>query len=872
MSAVRNILQTVQERTIVKTAPDMVVYLDGLPYLANKYLDQSQSQTQPIYVNFNDYVTHIAGQCDVENLIPSVSISLSVPNDKKLLFMAPGGDHIIQAMMEVQIYSKGYFLSTNGNTLYRRIFKGLVSHAGYNDNGKTLEIALSCHGVLQFMENMQTDLNPAVMTNSPLGQTPLTSLQANMSPLNAIADMFTRSITTEGFQLTGIQQQTVAEGPYAAAIQAGYIAKWQKILDNIYDDLHIYGLPAQTANTSTTAQTFTKDNPQPDSGSTAPTNIPNSEDPKSKSAPVFGKQNEVDQFNSTLFDKIREWLPDMGIAPIPLLNGRIMSRMERLRNLISMTLYEGYQDLDGSIIIKPPLYNLDVVNVGTNSGTTQTGSSSTSTGSDSLPSSVDIYDQNNPFVINLDEIVTEQETEDQQGIRATRMSVRGSICNQWQYAGTEDFQYVSSYTDVKLLAQFGLREEPTKFLGFLPDGDHVMGFALAVFELVKANRSYRTYTCRIPLRPELKLGFPCYIPHRDMYAYLRNISYNYNVGGEATMDLSFDFVRRRPMYPTKTSNNNGASSNTQNQNNAIVYSDQPNLINRYVKVQKSDSPQATGSGAPNPVSSTSTPNTTNLTGQPATLPLANLTPNNQQIKVNGYYDTKLHSFVRTATDTSTQSWAIQQDSGSTGDITIEVAGKKVTASPPFFTKQVPCDGKYMSILQYAQPFTDDKGYELITPFPWGRWATLKTAINEFTRVGYVNPTSAADPLSNSTVNAFLFAGVGAPTGNNDASSQLSAALNTLSTQVGNSNNTVFELTYPAASTQQNDGSLLLAGSPDAASIAELKAGLTQRIQVFVTGVSQPVGNQDAALTLTAPPAGSPSISSSLQNISAALSG
>ena len=40
---IRNIAQTAQEREINKTAPDIVVYLDGLPYLLNRFLSQSSA-------------------------------------------------------------------------------------------------------------------------------------------------------------------------------------------------------------------------------------------------------------------------------------------------------------------------------------------------------------------------------------------------------------------------------------------------------------------------------------------------------------------------------------------------------------------------------------------------------------------------------------------------------------------------------------------------------------------------------------------------------------------------------------------------------------------------------------------------------------
>src|SRR5271166_1206373 len=844
-SAIRNILQTVQEREIIKTAPDMVCYLEGLPYIRNPYLETTQTQQQPVFCNFNNHVTAITGQYSVDNLIPTCAIALSVPNDQKRYYMAPGGNHIIQAMMEVQIYAKGYYLSTNGNSIYRRIFKGLVSHASYNDNGKTLEISIQCSGVLQFLEQMQIDLSPALMSNSPLGPTVYISNQANMSPLLAIMDTLTRSISTEGFQLNTLTQQTIAEGPYAQAIQSGYVAKWQNILNSVKADIHIYGLTQ-------------KDAPDPDgSFGTRVTNrgslgntVKNPEDPKLKTVQgqTYGQDNEATQYGNILYDKIRQWLPDSGDGGTPpLLNGRIVSRAERLRALIAQTGYEGYQDIDGTIIIKPPLYNLDVTNVGQQSSST----------TNAAVASTDIYAENNPFVINLVEIENEQETEDQQGIRATRMTIRGPWDPHWQVQGTDDKRYVSEYVDIKLLQQFGLREEPARDFGFKKDDDKLLGFAVAVMELIKANRGYRTYTCRIPFRPELKLGFPCFIPHRDMYGYLRTVAYSYNVGGACTMDLGFDLIRRRPVYPVvhkSTQQQAGVNSTGTSNNNAIIFTSQKNLINRWVKVAASDTAASSGSAAPslNQFSASTATDSCQLPGQPSSMPLApTIQPNADNIKLLNYRQSKLGSTWMCLPDSVGNSWQVQVD------------------DDDLFTSQIPCDGDYLNTIRYAQPFTDQKGYELVTPFPWGRWISLKDAIHEFTQTGYISATVAPSPLQIPAVQSFLFAGVGTPTGNLDPSSALSSALTTLQNEVGQ-NTTVFELTYPSSSgnTTQGDLSLLQQGTPDAALQTLIKNDINARVQMFVMGPAQPHGNKDAALQLPITPQGSPSLFGSLQNVGA----
>ena len=151
-SMIRSISQSAQEREIVKTAPDIIVYIEGLPYMQNAFVNDRRTNQAPAIVNINDYVVSFSCTYDTELMVPSGAINLQVPNHQKYLFQMPGGNNLIQSMMQVQVYAKGYFFASNGDTVYRRVFKGLVSHLSYNDNGKMYEISIQCYGILQLLE------------------------------------------------------------------------------------------------------------------------------------------------------------------------------------------------------------------------------------------------------------------------------------------------------------------------------------------------------------------------------------------------------------------------------------------------------------------------------------------------------------------------------------------------------------------------------------------------------------------------------------------------------------------------------------------------------------------------------------------------
>lgn len=773
MNQTRNILQTAQSREITKTAPDILVTLDGLPYLVNPFLT---SEAGPYtIVNFNDHVVSYQGNYDVDSLIPTATIVLSVPNHQKFLYQSPGGNNVLSTMMHVQVFSKGFYLSNKGNSLYRKVLKGVVTNISYADTGKNVQITLTCASALHLLELMYIELSPAAITNSPNLPVAYQSIQANLGPLEAIANTFllglcsvnpdgTRSYNFGEFLNTQVGQQKITDSPYKQSIINGYITKWQPVLESIQKDVRIFGADwaQQVANGKVKADSILAA-----SSIKAPDPTKDSRDIALAAAQntIASTQSHSEQSQHVLFEEIRKYLPDMGIAPIQLLNGKRVSRVARIRQLINAIGFEGYTDLDGTIIVKPPLYNLDVTNIGI-----------PSSGGATLPPSMDIYDKNNPFIVNLDDILTESETEDESQIRSTRMTIVGSWDPRLQFGGNEDLLNVGEFIDVALMAKFGVRDEGRKHCGWAKNSDNVALFAYAANEMARGNRGFRTYTFSIQQRPELRLGFPVYLPHRDMYGYIKAISISYQQGSTATMTVHLDTLRKRPMFPERYEVTNSDGSKT----SETIYSTQMNLVLRWTQVPDDTGSQtisqgqaASRSSAPYTVSKDAEVPSADKKGQPQTLPSPRDLSTDDKL-LEQYRSQKLGAQrMMEANDPHSRMWRIQED----------VEHK--------FTQQVPCDSTYMQTVRYCLPYTDEKGYELITPFPWGRWRTLKESLQDF-----IYPTSSATFATQLTgVQTFLFGGIGQPKNFFDSAGNLSDALAKLQTAIDN--NTVFELTYDA---------------------------------------------------------------------------
>src|SRR5271170_1928011 len=226
---IRNISQTVQEREIIKTAPDIVVFIEGLPYLLNPFVNDPKSGNQTTYVNFNDHVTSFSATYDTDAMVPNCTVQLQVPNYQKYLYQMPGGNNLLQTMAQIQVYAKSYFMAggPGGDTVYRRVFKGVTSYIGYNDNGKTLEVSIQCHGIMHLLEKMQTNVHPSVNAANTAAVA-LTIWQSKYNSgdcFSVLRQVFLDVFRSDMFQIGSLQAGAAGAplGAFQEAVERGYM-------------------------------------------------------------------------------------------------------------------------------------------------------------------------------------------------------------------------------------------------------------------------------------------------------------------------------------------------------------------------------------------------------------------------------------------------------------------------------------------------------------------------------------------------------------------------------------------------------------------------------------------------------------------------
>jgi hypothetical protein len=183
------------------------------------------------------------------------------------------------------------------------------------------------------------------------------------------------------------------------------------------------------------------------------------------------------------------------------------TKLEIATEVCAQTEMEFYLDTNGTVVFKPPFYNMDVEN-----------------------SSTDTYTIKPKDIINFSNDVNTD-----------------SICTYLEvYGPREQFDpsldSIGYHIDFDLIKKFGLRYQKLDLrYGNTPDQIRL----LAAAKMAKINGRAFTGSVSIPMRPEIRLGYPVYISHIDAYYYVTGINHSFSFGGAATTTLSLEFRRDR---------------------------------------------------------------------------------------------------------------------------------------------------------------------------------------------------------------------------------------------------------------------------------------------------------------------------------------
>jgi hypothetical protein len=483
-------------RPTVVTAPDALVYING-------ELDIIGCSSCKRRFDLSKYVTSIQTNLDIDSVPGSATISLSIPRHTIDDFMVDGVP-IISPMMEVEIFAKGYYL-LEGVPQYYPIFWGLVNEVSDSYSGGEHTVSISCSDILKWWEICKMNVNAAY--TAPQTQLGSNGVFRNVlfgtNPYDLIytlAQMAFGDVILATGSLRSLYKETGQKSTFTESL-GDIMRYWSERFGRIRSNLLLYGVNGTAVRGDTLPVSHEDGGPQTSKGFVSAT---------------VRRANGGDSNRQMVFDPtdpaVTAFRTQLGQAgEINLWQSEYQTKLEIANACKEAIGFEFYMDVDGSIVFKPPFYNLDVL----------------SNKPVSWIQDIDIIDWD--FSHSDSEVVTQ-------------LTLQGSWGGNIDYGMPAELTPFTSVTDYHLLRKFGWRPQTynSEFMG-----DTLRMFYHGLDVIDRFNSRQHQATINIPLRPELRLGFPIYIAPKDQIWYIKGISHNIQFGGRATTTLSLTARREK---------------------------------------------------------------------------------------------------------------------------------------------------------------------------------------------------------------------------------------------------------------------------------------------------------------------------------------
>ena len=486
-------------RPTVVTAPDAIVYINGRPDL----LACSNCRRS---FDFNKYVTSVQVDLSVENR-GSASISLSVPRHTVDDFFVEGVP-VVSPMMEIEIYAKGYYL-VNGLPQYYPIFWGLITEVGDNYSGGEHTVSINCEDILKWWDLCRLNVNAAfTQAAGQLGRDYVTGNVFHGANVYDIIWTLAQQSFGDIIQAKGSLVSSTREERLGGAfngVRQDIMSYWNARFGQMRSNLLLYGVEGAAVRGDVLFAS------QPTGRSALSTKV---------ASAAVRNANGGAASSQMLFDP-NTTIPfrsNIGNSGQPnMWQSEFQTKLEIANTCKEAIGFEFFMDTTGDIVFKPPFYNLDVL-----------GNKPISWIQD-----VDIIDWS----------LSESESE-----VVTQLQMSGSF-----EGGATDYGVTSEVstptiqvTDYHLLRQYGWRVQNFN-AEYLNSNEAMFYMGLDMLDRINARRHRSTVT--IPMRPELRLGFPVYLAPKDQLWYLTGISHNLTFGGRAQTQLTLTARRGKFIAP-----------------------------------------------------------------------------------------------------------------------------------------------------------------------------------------------------------------------------------------------------------------------------------------------------------------------------------
>lgn len=439
---------------------------------------------------------------------------ITMPNGTKIPFFVP--------MMEIKIYMKGRFLERQRGYVpqYYPVFWGMITGVTENYTNGTYTFSITCEDFLVWWRYQKVTLNPTNLESFYGGaiRTTFPTIFKNLSAWEIIYALFTDSFF--------IQSKTDVK---------------QAFLNFVYPKFSSTNItPADSEAFKRTFSSFAKDtvgywNRRFGMGTTVDPNDTLKSGLENVPLEMYGLNGPIS--TNAVYNKLTKFLSSYKAEESKVSSRRAdldidFNLLSRVQPYGAFNLYgsgaedqtesklqiattvcervnmEFFVDVTGHFVFKPPFYNLDVA-----SGRVR----SYRIGPEDIINFNTNFDSNN--IINY-------------------LTVTGPF-----YAEIpEAAEAIGTHADFDSIRQLGIRAEQYN-IPYGMNGKQLQKIAVA--EMTRRNGQAYTGSVSLPLRPEIRLGYPVYLEHIDTFYYVTGVSHTFQFGASATTDLSLQYKRER---------------------------------------------------------------------------------------------------------------------------------------------------------------------------------------------------------------------------------------------------------------------------------------------------------------------------------------
>lgn len=487
-------------RPTVVTAPDALVYINGeteligCPSCRRKF-------------DLHKYITSIQVDLSIDSVPGSASLNLVIPRHAVDEFYFDGVP-VICPMMEVEIYAKGHFL-VEGVPQYYPIFWGIVTEVTDGYSGGQHTLAINCADILKWWELCKMNVNPA--WTAPTGTQNSWNMFGNVyhgkNPYDVIWSLSQEAMgdVVIGTGSLNSYSGEANQKPSFSTALSDIMLYWNDRFSRIRSNLLLYGVQGVAVRGATLWEPYRSGKHPPQGTPYASTEVQRANGGPYGGGVVFDPTSPA----------VTAFKTNMTGIQINFWQSEYQTKLEVANACKEAIGFEFYMDVTGDIVFKPPFYNLDT-----------------------LP--------NKPVSWIQDIDIIDWDFSESEAEVVTQVQMSGSYAGNVDYGMPADIEPFTSVTDYHLLRKYGWRTHQvnSEFLG-----DPMLMFYYGCDMLDRLNAKRHRGSVSIPLRPELRLGFPIYVAPKDQMWYITGISHNIQFGAQAQTTLTLSARRGKFFAP-----------------------------------------------------------------------------------------------------------------------------------------------------------------------------------------------------------------------------------------------------------------------------------------------------------------------------------